>query len=623
MQMFKNQRELLAYHSNNYRDNFNPQLFNRSTEEIVEAVKKVILSICSEGTYFSIRVLKFETIEDYSTIKMILHDYGEDNKSRNKNKSGDNMYDFIDIKPSTFILLMVTYELTAKEDRLVIDVPIAIPKFINKYYINIQGNLYLPQIQIVDASTYNNGLTNAKSQTVVLKTLSPPIRLYKRTTQLITIDKQLVQTTFFDINAFKKTSRSFIYILAEYGLEGALRFLGIEGINVYDETHKPYPDPEFYVFHNKDNITMKYASAKIDLYVQVPKFLFDNDVVTQNMVIAIMDASIWLDSFSSIFGLDFWRRALGADFKSDTVEKGLGILTSFKGILDNITKEILHLPPELKENMFCILKWMVCEFSALRSKDNLNVMIKRIRIAEYIAAMYASKLNYAVYRIPDMGQRVTVDSLKKIVATDPMYLIKQLPSSQLISFNDIVTDCDATEATKFSVKGQSGLGDNNKKSGQGARYGAKKQAGADNSSKSIPMIYRYPHESHFGILDLDAVSASDPGVTGIICPMAKLYNGSFSEFEEPNTWPEMYAKLLDEYHRTTGRKEAIILRSKITGQIDKEALGITEQVLDITANSIAIVEQMLKQNSIDGRICPIISLNEDGKIDLALITRGG
>ncbi len=597
--MIKDPREILAYHSDHYRPDFNPQLFDRNTNDIVEAVKKVITSICSEGVYFSIKVLEFETIEDYTRIKEILYNYGEENRSRNKNKSGDNMYDFIDIKPSTFILLMVKYELKAKDERLVVNVPIAIPKFVNKFYVNLQGNYYLPLMQIVDASTYNNSLTNSKSQSVVLKTLSPPIRIYKRTTQLITIDKELVNTTFFDLNAFKKTSRSFKYLLAEYGLEGSFRFLGIEGITIYDEDHKPYPNPEFYVFHNKDNITMKKVSSKVDLYVQVPRFLFDNDTVTQNMVVAIIDSSIWLDDFNLLFGLDFWRIALGADFKSDTVEKGLGILTSFKGILDDNTKDILHLPPELKENMFCILKWMICEFSALRAKDNLNILTKRVRIAEYIAAIYASKLNYSIYRIPDMGQRVSVESLRKIVATDPMYLIKQLPNSQLASFRDIVTDCDATEATKYSVKGQSGLGDNN--------------------SKSIPAIYRYPHESHFGILDLDAVSASDPGVTGIICPMTKLYNGSFSEFEEPNTWPEAYAKLLDEYHRTTGRKEAIILRSKITGKVDDEELGVTEQILDITANSIAIVEEMLRQNSIDGRICPIINLNEDGRIDLRLI----
>lgn len=601
--IFKDQRELLSLHSKKYRPDFNKDLFERKTEDIIEDVKKVILSICSKGPYFSISILNFEVIEDYGRIKQILYEYGENYKSRNKNKSKDNMYDFIDTSPSIFVLLMATYELIAKTDRAVVTVPIAIPKFVDKYYVELMGNKYMPLMQVVDASTYNNNLTKSNSQSVVLKTLSPPIRLYKRDTQLLTTDLIYVSTTYYDLNAFKKTSRSFKYIIAEYGLMGAMEFLGLEGIYIYNENNKPDPDPDYYLFHNKDNIVMRNATAQVDVYVCVPKFLYDNDVVTQNMVVTILDSTIWLEDFDSIFTIDFWKAALGGDFRSNTVEKGESILTSFKGILDIITKDILHLPPELKENIFCLLKWMVCEFSALKNKDNLNILTKRIRIPEYIAAMYISKLNYAVYRIPDMGKRVTVESLKRIVVTDPMFLIKQLLRSQLVSFRDIVTDCDATEATKYTIKGQSGLGDNN--------------------SKSIPNIYRYPHESYFGIVDLDAVSASDPGVTGIICPMTKLYDGSFSEFDEPNTWPEAYAKLLDEYHRISGRKEGIILRGKITGKVDQEQLDITDQILDITANSIALITEMLKAHSVDGRICPIIDLNQDGKIDLAIIESGG
>lgn len=599
--MISNQKELLAYHSKNYRPRFNQELFERSTDDIIEDVKKVILSICNRGTYFSINVLNFEVVKDYTKIREILFNYGERYKNRNKDKTNENIYDYIDIKSTSFVLLLVTYELIAKEERSVITVPIAIPMFVNKYYLNIQGNLYLPQIQVVDASTYNNSLSNSKSSSVVLKTLSPPIRLYRRVVKLITLDKQIVNATYYDLNAFRKTSRSFKYILAEYGYSGGFHFLGLEGITVYDEAHKPYSNPEFYIFHNNDNITMKKSSAKVDVYIQVPKFLYDNDTVTQNMIVTIIDSSIWLTHFQEIFTTEFWRRALGADFKSDTVEKGLGILTSFKGILDNITKETLHLPPELKNDIFCLLKWMVCEFSALRAKDNLNILTKRIRIAEYIAAMYASKLNLAFYRIPDIGQRVSIESLRKVVVTDPMYLIKQVASSNLVAFRDIVTDCDATEVTKYSIKGQSGLG--------------------DNSSNSIPVIYRYPHESKFGIIDMDAASPGDPGVTGIICPMTKLYGSShsFSEFEEPNSWPETYAKLLDEYHRVTGVKEAIILRNRVLGEDNSEQLIMAQQILDITAANIDMIMKTLQAGSVDGRICPFIDLNSDGEIKIAMM----
>ena len=593
--MIPSQKEILAIHSRECRPDFNKDLFERSTEKIVECLQKVIQSICVESVYFSIKVSNFEVVTDYNRIKEIMYDYGEMYKSRNKNKSKDNMYDYIDIKPTNFIILLVTYDLSAKGETLRLTVPIGVPMIVNKYYMNLQGNLYLPQLQIVDASTYNNSLSKSKYQSVTLKTLSPPIRMYRHTIKLMTTDLLWVNATYFDLNAFRKTSRSFKYILAKYGFMGTFQFLGLEGIYVYDEAHMPPMDDNFYIFHNKDNPIFKTNNPKVGVYIQVSKYLYDNDVVTQNMVVTLLEATGLLDTFDDILTVGFWRRALGNDFKSDTVEKGLSILASFEGILDIITKETLHLPPEMKENMYCLLKWMVCEFSSLRAKDNLNILTKRIRIAEYIAALYATKLNTGLYRMPDIGQRVTIDMIRKAINIDPMHLIKEIAKCSLITFDNIVTDCDSTEITKFSVKGQSGLGDNN--------------------SKSIPWAYRYSHESYLGVVDLDATSASDPGVTGIICPNAKLYDGSFSEFEEPNEWPMMYKKLLDEFHRLCNVKNALFMKNAVTGEDVRDQVETVNMILDMTADNLRLIDDIMNERSVNTRICPFVDIR-DGRLIL-------
>lgn len=618
--MIVNQRELLAYHSKHYRPDFNPDLFTRRTEDIIEEVKKVITSVCNRGSYFSIKVLNFEVVDEYSRIKDILYRYEEEHKSRNKDKTRENRYDYIDIKTTSFVLLMVTYELSAKDETAVVTVPIAIPMIVNKYYLNLSGSLYLPQFQIVDASTYNNTLTRSKggkmakskAASVVLKTVSLPIRMYQRSLDLLTIDGQVINATYFDLNAFKKTSRAFKYILAEYGYVGTCEFIGLQGIYLFDEAHKPYPDNDNYVFYNKDNARNPNYVAEVGVYIRVPKFLYDNDVVTQNMIVTIFDSTYWLTNFNEIFTIDFWVRSLGADFQSDTIDKGNSILTSFRGLLDIATQENIHLPPEMKENMFCLVKWMVCEFSALRSKDNLNILTKRVRIGEYLAALYAAKLNTGIYRITDIGKRISVDSLKKALVTDPMFLIKQISKCNLVAFKNIVTDCDATEVTKFSVKGQSGLGDN----GNTKKFGGKGKPANGGNSNSIPRIYRYAHESYLGVLDLDAASATDPGVTGIICPMAKLYDGFFSEFKEPNQWPETYARLLDEYHRISGIQQAIILKDAVEGNTDPSAAEEVSVLVSISRNLTNQAINLIEQNGINGRICPFINLDADGRVDV-------
>lgn len=595
------QRELLSIHSHNYRPDFNPELFRRDTMDIVKEVENVILSICNRGAYFNIRVLGFEVVEDYLKIMEILHEYEESHKNRNKDKTRDNKYDYIDIKPSSFILLIARYEISSKDDTMELEVPIAIPLVEEKYYFRLAGNLYLPQLQIVDASTYNNALASSKTSLVVLKTLSQPIRMYKRTHKLISMEKELVEATYFDLYAFSKTTRAFKYIFAEYGYEGGMRFIGLEGICLWDT--EPEPNQNYYVFYNRNNAIYKKYTSKTDVYVQVSKYLFDNDVVTQNTVMTLIDSTVCLESFDQLFDPDFWKIALGQDFHSATVEKGEGVLTSFRGLLDISTRESLHLPDEIKQSIFSMVVWMVSEFSALRAKDNLNILTKKIRVAEYIAAIYAAKLNTGIYRITDIGKKVTLEGIKKVLDTDPMVLLKGIPKSSLVSFKNVVTDVDSAEVLKFSVKGQSGLG--------------------DNSSKSIPLIYRHAHESYPGIVDLNTASATDPGVTGIVCPTAKVYDGGFfSEFEEPNSWPQTYAEMLNEYHRLVGIKENQLMKQTLGHPRTYDDLFI-DQVLGMTEELMNKIRTIMEQNSTDGRIYPFIAVEPDGKIDFELIFDGG
>jgi hypothetical protein len=66
-----------------------------------------------------------------------------------------------------------------------------------------------------------------------------------------------------------------------------------------------------------------------------------------------------------------------------------------------------------------------------------------------------------------------------------------------------------------------------------------------------------------GRIDLNTSSASDPGLSGLIAPMAKVYDGSFTQYVEPNGWRDFYKDTLDELHEMTGYIQGVDFKKKL------------------------------------------------------------
>src|SRR5574344_84971 len=240
----------------------------------------------------------------------------------------------------------------------------------------------------------------------------------------------------------------------------------------------------------------------------------------------------------------------------------------------------------MKANIYQILRWLMREFNYLRKKNNVDVTIKRLRIGEPIAMCYAEKLSSAIYALSDIGKKVVLKSVRQRIYTTPMYVINRLMGAKmtnLVSYRDLVNDNDATLALKYTYKGISGLGE----------------------TGSIQQGYRYVDPSRAGILDLDSSTTSDPGMSGTICPTAKIYNGnSFSDYQEPNYWEEECKPLQTEFfEKTYGKPKQVIT---FTGeQPEPEYLSLRKKIVDENLQ--------LDQNRIK---CPVYDLN--GEIDYTI-----
>lgn len=619
---FENQREFIAYFNKKHKAPMNPALFHRSDEAIIEELKKTILSCERDNKYFTIQVRGFTVVDDYAEVNQILYDaYETSVRNKSKFKKKDNPYGGINLNESDIKLLLVDYFVavhnkpanmispytskpipTEEEFRVII----AVPRIVDRYYIKINGIMRSTLYQIVDGSTYNNSNTSSKIPNISFKVVFMAVRVFRYYLQVTTVNGEEVKLTQYMSNIFNKTVTGCKYILAKFGFIGAMEFLGLDDLIVITDT--PITNPKMYCFPKTDNI-----------FISAPKYIVDNDLMIQTLISSIYVSIIPGMDYRNCYDDKFWVRSLGGDFNStshekmlailegndntvtDTYDKGCSILDSFETIYDIGTRESIRLPEDQKATMYHVLRWILREFNGLRMKNNLDISIKKIRFAEYMASIYAIKVARGIYRVADMNNKITTSAIRRAIRTDPMFLLKSISKSNLVSYRNMVSDMDSIIALKFTYKGIAGLGEND-------------------GDRSIPDSTRYIHPSHFGRLDLDSSSDGNPSITGTISPFTTMHDNYFSDYQEPNTWEDKFKELLNDYRKAEGVKEAIAFQQQVLGLNKEEELGVANEV-------VAAMKQIINPhiNAGVGEIYEPILIEEpvDVELDILRILQGG
>ncbi len=580
-----NQRELISQFNTDTKLKMNPELFERSDEEIMTQLTNAIKSCERTGAYFSIQVKGFDVIDDYDQINKILFDYYERAyRNKTKAKRKDNRYEFINLNESDIRLLIVHYLIADKERQQDLDVIIAVPRIVDKYYFRIDGIMRSTLYQVVDGSTYNNSTSMSKSPSVTMKLVFMAVRVFRRYMDLPQANGEgNVRATFYTAYCFNKTVAALKYILAKKGYYETMEFLGLNDIYITDY---PIEREDFYCFKRDEH-----------LFISVPKIIFDEDLMTQSFIATVYNSIFEGIPLNEIYEPSYWIRAIGADFNrlaadkfieiftesdktmvSDTLEKGRSILDSFETIYDLCTYNALKLSEYDKHDMYAVLRWMIREFNSLRLKDNLDISVKRIRFAEYVASLYVMKIARGIYRVADQNKRASIESIIRAIRTDPLYLLKTIVMSKMISYRNMVSDMDSMQALKFTYKGVSGLG--------------------ENGNKAIPDIYRSIQPSHIGRVDLDASSDGNPGITGTLNPFMDMHNGYFSDYEEPNTWQDAYNQTIQKFNQAAQLKQGMIFQQEVLGIDKSEEI---QEINEITCNMEQIINpiaQMLHEGMI-------------------------
>ena len=550
-----NMRKFLADYSDKHREPFNQALFVRSEDEIIEILKKVILSICNRDddpdTRFVIKVNYFNVIKDYRRVKDILYELESDEKRRNK-RIEYNIHDYINLKDSAVVLLEVNYHVEVNGTSADNSVYIDIPKVVQKYYFKIAGNMYGSQYQIADASTYNNAQSKKKDRSVAFRQLFQKYNIYEKHTKVdcYTHDietNQLVPITLegvnYTVDLFGNNICLNKYFLAKFGLVGAMQFLRLPDIMI--TLNEPYIGKESeYLYFNKDAV-----------WISVPKYFWDNSPVVQSFIwTLLLNIPKKCNNTQEMYPKEYWYTRLGSDFKSSSPDKGLIMMDSVMRNYDINMIDELRLPYEDKTNLLTIFRWQMYEFDALYNKDNYDMTYKKLKVSSYIAGCYAAKLSYALMQSSKSINSLTADKLMKSLTIQHDYILDKLKSelSNLVSYKNGVNDDDIFSVLKYTFKGLSGIG--------------------ENKNNAIPIKYRLTNVSHIGKVDCDTSPAGDPGMTGLVCPYADIHEGMYlGEFKEPCTWREVQASLMDEYRKLTSYNSLFRFKVELLNGSQNEA----------------------------------------------------
>lgn len=556
------QLELFNKYTYDMRDRFNKDLLERKDEDLIDDLLKVIIK-CQTYRYFTIHMKSYRVVDNPIEIQDLLYKYRQNQIDKRKSKKKEeNEYSYIQYKESHVKLLIIVYYIEVKKtdqetgevniESREEEVYIVFPRVVNKYYYKIFGNMCVPMHQIVDASTYNNSGTKSKKHSVTLKTMFMPIRIYRNNIKIQDINGDNIEATLYSSLIFNNNVNVVKYILARFGLYDGLDFLGVRHIYVLN--------------HNPKDSNM-YTFEKNGIYVSAPKYIYDKDSLTQSTVATIIKSINKNTTPLEIHKNDFWLSSLGQDYGGFSKENGSSVLYSIESIYDYNTYEALDLPVEDKLTSYHLLRWMIREFSNLKIKNNLELSTKRIRTSEYIAALYGMKLIKGISRISNYGMKMELNDIKKAIVTDPMYIMNQInKNGTLISYRNNVNDNDCTLALKFTYKGLSGMG--------------------EKSKSTISDVVRSTNPSELGFLDQDTSSNSDPGLSGILCPYAKIKNNKFYNIPEPNTWKEEYEEIIREYRKLRSAKEILSFKKSLGIKVDMNQDQKIDQCIDIVSKLI-------------------------------------
>ena len=419
------------------------------------------------------------------------------------------------IEESRLILAVLSFHLTCEDagtgEILQEDVSVRLflPKIVDNFYFQLNGNRYYAIYQMIDRGTYNvNG-------SIGLKTMLMPFLVSKEDFDIVDTLDNVYHGRSMKLDVFKRAVNILLYFISESGLEETLVFFGVRQFYEFTATTEVLADEaDKYIFF----------SVSKTLFLRVNKEFFEQDKWFTFTLINLLSKTK-LGSFEEAQDPEFWNFQLGKIYttnKDQAKKKAFKIHSSIRRILDRCTIEnMVHVDAKDKKSIYHIFRWILTFFEELSHEDNMDLKNKRMRLNEYILYPFIRKLSTETYRCLNT-KKMTMKTLTSVFSNiKPNLCIKQLVTNELLRYVNCVNCIDIfSSALKITQAGPQGV------------------AGSDN----MLIRYRGHHPSYLGKIGLNAASAGDPGVTATMTPFIKtegLFFDKTVEHKTPNEFPDV------------------------------------------------------------------------------------
>ena len=382
----------------------------RNDEEIIKTYNMDIIErSCDESlvTYIVDAIKSLEVIEN---IKFLGYEYQDDEsqietsdyiQTRATGKEANNKY--IYLHDSRIGELTVKLELTCydkKKDAVmskIIKKKILIPVEDENHRFILKGKKQYLVYQLVDTSTYNT------KNSVVLKSFIS-IDVSREHTEIVDTDGNEYTVALYHLNMFKKKRDIMSFYFAKMGVTDALVFWNVATIIKFVE--QPIMTDLYSIYFK--------ISSKLFIRVNRAMFMkYDYVKSIVGMILAICSNRVTKDI---LYKKEYWVERIGVVNSTGMsyIEKGYSTLIQLSRMLDETTKKVLRTEEYNKENIYCVLRWIVQNFKELRTKDNLDFANKRLRYNEFIAMLFTKKLSERINRLITKGKNIAMDELEDI-----------------------------------------------------------------------------------------------------------------------------------------------------------------------------------------------------------------
>ena len=335
--------------------------------------------------------------------------------------------------------------------------------------------------------------------------------------------------------AAKKSHNKFINPMmiyaAKIGVHDAIRFMGMH--RAITMVQKAHPESLRYYFFPLDEV-----------YIRVDKLMFDDIPMVRSVVGMLYNMSNhnFPVTWDNLTNKEYWISRIGfiGAPKDKQIkqyyQKGLTAIYMIERLYDTMTKMNLRLPDAQKEDIYCILRWMMYEYDNLRQRDNIDINTKRIRKNEYIVkASLGRKLSENIIKIiPKLSEsrQNSMDTLFEIFNFPSAIIINFMKNlNDLIKPDELVNDMSILQDMSYSSKGPEALG--------------------ESSTKNVMLKMRDIHPSFIGVIDPNCSSNSDVGMSGSIVPTVELYDKFFfcKEREPSDNMFETAKAIIGKYNK--------------------------------------------------------------------------